>query len=424
MKNDKDLQSFEAQLKKNLKKEKPTELAEFEAQLKQNNNTSSPNQIAPPGTKKIKVQKNLIISYVSDATGCGHIRNVFPMNFLNGLFAKSGKLLTIVTPFFIVQQDMLARARTLFFQRQMSPEHLASLQQYKKMQPQFKYKMVWEMDDFIWGLNEEQGGDKEDGVPSYNFGAKNITKEIKKSSVEIMKLMDTCTFSTQFLADYCKKTFKLDANCVCIPNVLPKFFWGEEQKPDITKKLKKPRVLYNGSPTHYHNVRKLKGDFKNSWYDWVIKSVKEDKIDFHVMGGLPWFFESIKDKVTMYDWIDSYRYHNLVKSVNADLAIMPLVPNNFNYGKSDLKYLEMTAIGAPAIGTVFTNGKTSPYDVCQLQMPDNCTVEDIDKMFNELLEPERYNEVKNAQYKWMEESGRWMEDPKYINHFANTLLAP
>ena len=262
----------------------------FKQQLKNsmegkgNKQPTPPQQPQQPG-QPIKVKKNLILSYPSDPTGCGHIRNIFPMMYLNSVYGKSGQLVPMVSPVFIWQQDVLAKTKAIYFQRQMSPEHLKIIKKYKELQPQLKYKMIWELDDFIWGHNELQGGDKEDGVPSYNFGWKNITDEVKESSVQIMKLMDKITVSTQWLADYIKNELKVDVPIVVLQNTVPKFFWGDVEKPDITEDIEKPKVLYTGSPTHYSNKDKLKGDFDNAWCDWVIKNVNEDKIDFTVMGG-------------------------------------------------------------------------------------------------------------------------------------------
>ena len=83
------------------------------------------------------------------------------------------------------------------------------------------------------------------------------------------------------------------------------------------------------------------------------------------------------------------------KNVEADIGIMPLIPNNFNHAKSDIKYIEYCAMSLPAIGSVFTNGLPSPYDDCELTVPDNCTVDDIDEVVEKLREPEFYINVKN-----------------------------
>lgn len=408
-----DLKAFEEQLKGNVQPVASTEMSEmeqFEQMLKAGAGAPQPQQ---PGT--IQVKKSIVLSHVSDTTGCGHIRNIFPMTFLNNLFGKSGEMLTITSPVFIHQTDILARCRSIFFQRQMTKEHYEILLQYKNAQPQLKYRMVWDMDDFIWGHNEEQGGTVDDGVPTYNFGAPNITDEVKEYSVKIMNLMDICTFSTQYLADYAKNVLKVTPPCVVVPNAVPSYFWGADEKKPITERIKKPHVLYTGSPTHYHNGRKMLGDFDNAWKDWVIKSVNEDKIEFTVMGGLPWFFEVIKDKINVIEWVDSFRYHMVVKSLNADFGIAPLVPNNFNHSKSDIKHIELCTQGVASIGTVFTNGKPSPYDNNEITLPDNCTIEDIDAVFNKYCEPEAYNQVVKNQYEMMKRDGRYLESPQYVN---------
>ena len=53
--------------------------------------------------EKVKIQKNLVLSFPSDSTGCGHIRNVFPMTYLNATFGKSGRFNLLTTPIMIFQ---------------------------------------------------------------------------------------------------------------------------------------------------------------------------------------------------------------------------------------------------------------------------------------------------------------------------------
>lgn len=414
-----------------------SDLEEFEKQLTGPSIENDPEiSTTPPAPQHqvVQIQKNLLLGYVSDAAGCGHIRQIFPMTYVNSVYAKTGQLMTMVSPIFIWQHDILLRTRAIFFQRQMSPMHLEVIKKYKELQPQFKYKMVWDMDDFVWGRNEEQGGTIDDGVPSYNFGSHGISEEIVKCSVEVMKLMDAVTVSTQFLADYIKNNFGIK-NVFVVPNAVPAFFWGNRRRAPIRQRLEKPRVIYTGSPTHYlnpvpprpaspqepngfpgSNIKKP-GDFGNAWLEWVIKSVNAGKIDFICLGGLPWFFESIKDKITVVNWVDSFNYHNVVINMRPDFGIMPLVPNNFNHGKSDIKAIELYACGAAAIGTTFTNGKPSPYDNNPLTLPDNCTVADIDALFDKYCEPANYNKIIDEQYKKLANEGRYLESKEYVDKF-------
>ncbi len=413
----------EEQIKAQMKDESTplvsNELAAFEQQLKNVGQKVPQPQVQTP--QQVKIQKNLVLSFVSDYSGCGHIRNVFPMQFLNAVFGKNNQLINIVTPVWLWQQDLLMRARTVYFQRQMTKQHFEILSKYKELQKQYKFKMVWDIDDFIWGHNEEQGGTKEDGVPTYNFGWVNITDEVKEYSVKIMNLMDTCVFSTQYLADYAKNELGVTTECIVMPNAIPMYFWGNTIKNDIVKDIEKPRVLYTGSPTHYNNKDKKLGDWDNAWKDWVIKSVEEDTIEFVVMGGLPWFLEGIKEKITIVPWVDSYRYHIAVKEQRAHFGIMPLVPNNFNHSKSDIKAIEHYADGVVCIGSTFTNGKPSPYDNNPVTMPDNCTVEDIDTMFEHLCKAENFNKVKNEQYNILNKDARFIEHPEYVKKLTSII---
>ena len=411
-------------------------IEEFEKQLKAGEEKSAHENV-------VQIQKNLLLSYVSDAAGCGHIRNVFPMTYVNSVYAKTGQLMTMISPIFIWQHDILLKTRAIFFQRQMAPTHLEIIKRYKEIQPKYKFKMVWDMDDFVWGRNEEQGGDVEDGVPSYNFGSRGINMEIVNSSIEVMKLMDVVTVSTEFLARYIKKNFGIK-NVEVVPNAVPSYFWGNRKRLPITEKLVKPRVIYTGSPTHYLNPiaprpksereplgfpgdpTKKPGDFGNAWREWVIKSVNAGKIDFICLGGLPWFFEEIKDKITVVNWVDSFNYHNVVINMKPDFGIMPLVKNNFNKGKSNIKEQELCACGAVAIGSYFDDetdwADQGPYFDCEAKVPYKATVEEIDKMFDKLCEPEEFNKIIDSQYNKMIKQGWYLESKEYVDKFIHPFL--
>lgn len=372
---------------------------------------------------KIEVNKNILLSFVSDATGCGHIRNVFPMNYLNAVYGKNGKLLTMISPLFLWQEDIITRTKAILFQRQMSKGHYENVVRYKQLQSIHKFKMVYDIDDFIWGHNELQGGDKEDGVPSYNFGWRGITDEVKEHSIKIMKLMDLITVTSPFLKDYINNVLKIDVPVVIVPNAIPMHFWGNKRKADRKTPILKPRVVYTGSPTHYNNQEKLLGDFETAFKDFVIKNVKNGKIDFTVMGDCPFFFEEIRPKITVIPWLNSYQYHNGVIGTKADFIIGPLVPNNFNYSKSYIKYQESCAVGVPFIGTNFTNGKPSPYDVCKIRVTEKVKVKDLeDIVFGLSKDIATYNKVVREQYEWMDRTGGYMESAKYVKLLTDSYF--
>src|SRR5690606_19867802 len=131
----------------------------------------------------------------------------------------------------------------------------------------------------------------------------------------IMSMMDVITVSSEFLKFYIENVLKINVPVVVVKNSISKYFWGMERRKGIDKRLEKPKVLYTGSPTHFSNEKKMKGDWDNAWCDYVIKAVKTDRIDFTCMGGnVPWFFESVKNKIKTIPWVNSFQYHNAVKS--------------------------------------------------------------------------------------------------------------
>jgi hypothetical protein len=364
-----------------------------------------------------KVKKNIVLSYVSDYTGCGHIRNILPATYLNAIFGRDSQMNIITSPTMIFQTDILKRTRSIFFQRTMGPNSTSLIQQYKELQQQYQFKMVYDLDDFIW-----DGKDIGEEIPNYNFGKEAITHDVQQSAIDNMKMMDTVTVTCEFLKDYIASR-GVDKNKIkIVHNTMPSFLWGTSKKSHITKKIKKPKIVWSASPTHWHDGKKLLGDLDNAWYQWILKAVKEDKIEYVQMGGLPWFFEEIKDKITVMPWVNSLHYPASVKSINADFGIAPLVPNFFNYSKSPIKYQEYCVSGIVGVGTVFTNGKPSPYDIALTQTPDNVTVEMLDHLFFEYLcLPENYNRLLDAQYQQVMAGGWLTESSEYVNLMTSIL---
>ena len=379
-------------------------------------NPNKPFELSTQEGKVLRIQKNLVISYISDSTGCGHIRNIFPMTYLNSIFGKTGRFNIIISPIMLFQHDILLRTRSIFFQRTMAPGHVQAVRMYKDAQKKYGFKMVYDIDDFIW-----DGPDVGETIPDYNFGKRTITPEVQKSSIEIMNEMNTVCTSTQFLADYIRTHGVTKPEIKVVYNAVAQYFWGPQRKKPIKDKIRRPKVIYTGSPTHYNNQTKLKGDWENSWTEWVIKNVQENKIEFCCMGGLPFFFEPIKDRIKVVGWVNSYQYHLPIKDFRADIGIAPLVQNYFNYSKSDIKHIEYCALGILSIGTVFTNGKPSPYDNNFVKVKDNCTAQDIDNIIAEYTEPEKYNQVIKQQYEVLDKEGRWLESPQYVKMITDIL---
>src|SRR5690606_21430269 len=124
--------------------------------------------------------------------------------------------------------EILLKSRTLFFQRWMAPERLEIVRRYKTIQQKLKYRMVFDIDDFIW-----KGDEEGEYIPEYNFGSDGIDDNTRKSCVEIMNLMDIVCVSTEFLKEYIGNKLGVKNEIIVLPNAIPKFFWGDSKKNPI-----------------------------------------------------------------------------------------------------------------------------------------------------------------------------------------------
>lgn len=347
------------------------------------------------------------------------------------MFAKYSanfEYVPIITPIPIFDKGILNQTKAIYWQRKATPNYLGAIRRIKALQEHYKFKLIWDCDDQLTGKNELQGGEKNEGIPSYNPGHLSFgSDELQNSIGEFLSYMDLMTTSTQFLLDLFKKTYK--EKCPpgkLVTNVLPEFLWHCDRKKDITSDLVKPKVLYCGSPCHYTNpvpahkgfpgLSANLGDWNNAWLPWIKNKIQNDEIEFICMGGIPYFFNELKSKIKFLDWVECNNYPKLVLQQNCDISIMPLTENEFNCSKSSLKAREAYAAGMVCLGTIFNDPKfPSPYNEIhpECQIKSTASIEDIDKAFNWVKKKENWNLVKNWQYKLFDDNQWWLESERH-----------
>lgn len=375
--------------------------------------------------------KNIALIFCKDNSGCSHVRLRYNSEYING---HNMGVYPIVLPFPTFDPGYLARTKALIFQRPISPMDIQIITRYKELQPRFNYKIVAEFDDLVFLTGEG----KDDAVPSYNPGHDGFMSNIGQI-MDVMKtilpMVDQVICSTPYLKKMVEKVFGHN-NVKVVKNVVPRYLWNFERKKPIEEDLKKPVVIYSGSPTHFRTpIPTLKpgqnpnfpnghpgqpgdkGDWNTALCDWVIKNVKEDKIDFVVVGSLPFFFEPIKNKITYVPWSDSHTFPRKFMELHADFSIASIVDNPFNRCKSSLRFTEACACGCVFIGDVFKANDDSPYREIypECKFFDTSSVDEIDTMFWKLCKKDKYNEVLNWQYDFINNSECWLESDGHIN---------
>jgi hypothetical protein len=337
-----------------------------------------------------------ILLFPSDKNGCGFHRTYVPFNFLTSKEKYDCPAMFA----FAFDLNYLSRADYVRFQRQVTVKQLKIIKEYKRMIGQLKTntKIVYELDDLVHGIGEHN-------ILAYQF----YTKTRQNNLIEIMKLADINTFSTQFLKDYYANNYDIQ-NSTVIPNFLAKFMWGNLGKRDKYNKGKngKLRIFWAGSSSHIGRG----GDL-----EFLVPLIKKTANEFE------WVFFGTKppglvDIVEFHNWKDFYEFPMAMDEIDADLAIIPIADSEFNYAKSDLKLLEMSAIGLPSICSAVGN-KQGPYDL----VPNLCTVRNkVDDWYAAIKKMEDpVNRMQALEAGQAELNRRWLEDPKNIQIYLDVF---
>lgn len=357
--------------------------------------------MSEPGSKRI-------ISFPSDRNGCGYYRTMIPFNYL------SAKLEWDTTFMFQFAFDLnLIRAASwIRFQRQCTENQLFVAKEYKKaiVQTRAPAKMAYELDDLVHGIEPHN-------ILAYQF----YTPSRKQNVVEIMKMCETVTFSTQFLKDYYSRNFGITQAKV-VPNFLPKFLWNPtwEDKRPKNKGHNKPVVLYAGSASHFGPGGDMEPylnmiEATRNEIEWLFLGVIPPKFcaDTSTNEGRTTLHPRYGGTIKFINWANFWEYPGLMQSVKADVAIAPIADSVFNLAKSDLKYKEYAAMNIPAICTTIGKGR-GPYDLAQCK--NLVPAADPDAMYQAIkditTDENKYAETLQYQRAYVEKF--WLENPENV----------
>lgn len=292
-----------------------------------------------------------------DKGGCGYYRIIYPAQMLYNTHTVT---INPVATYSFSNQDYLMT------QRVCNKKVFQLLLQLKEQ----GVKFIVDYDDIIW-----------QELPEYNR-CKVHWKDNYEGMKEYLHLLaDKVTCSTEYLKKELAEFIDSDKIHV-IPNSLDYNRW----RFDYYKPNDKLSFFYAGSDTHWSTTNT--GDFNSGLINYL-----KDK-ELNTMGTPPVFL-NCKNNVPWVD-INSYPIVFANQALKNKFVLVPLVENNFNKCKSDLKYLECCAIGRVALVGTFPD---SPYNIAHplQRIPMNCsegTIRDIVKKCEK-----NYDEIIEYQYK-------------------------
>lgn len=343
-----------------------------------------------------------INSFLGDTSGCGTIRVIYPYLYLNQ-YRHSKQNITIISHYdsmMNMDPNYYKNLPILQFQRSATQsQYMAFSHMKKNILDKTGTKTFYEIDDLLVD------------IPEWNFAHPYYITH-KDSIVRFLSDMDCIVTSTEPL----KKVYsKYNKNVKVIPNHLPKFIWGEIPEKELQLD-KKPRILWAGSQNHFAkpDSKVPGGDFDDVLINFIKKTV--DKYEWVFVGAIPNELRGEKG-IEHHGWMNIFNYPHNLKALKVDLAIAPLLNCSFNDCKSNIKALEYTATGIPAIYS-----KSYPYK--NMTMVTETQEEMISKIEETLLNPDLWKDIKDKDYQIVKENLWWEENEnveKYINTYLNFI---
>ncbi|MDI6788497.1 MAG: glycosyltransferase [Planctomycetota bacterium] len=227
------------------------------------------------------------------------------------------------------------------------------LQHMKKFQNGGK-KLVVDHDDFLFSIQplmrsygefgtEEVRYKMPDGgiIDVWKDGVNfNIQENVERLDgvAKALEQADLVTVTTDILAEAYKK---YNPNIVALPNCIDMDLW--ERLP-LKRETDEFRLYWGGGDSHYGDwmlmpdiLRAIMDKYKNT------KLIIQGTLFTASTKNLP------QDRIIHRKWVDTHAYPYTTAIIDPDLALIPLEDTKFNRCKSNIKWVEMAALGVPCV---------------------------------------------------------------------------
>lgn len=311
-------------------------------------------------SKTTKDKKLNIYFHIAENSGVGYYRMQLAHDFIkknklanvkHNKYDKDQKL-----PLEKVEIEEWAKigrwADIVIFQRRDTREYNALI---NGMRSWFKKPMIVESDDNVFE------------VPSYNPGYQNYNKfnqEVMDWAKVIARSSSAMIVTTEELkrvySSYCPDIY------IC-PNSLDIAMWDKlKNNNEDVRKDGKIRIGWEGSVAHDANLKIIVEPIAQ-----ILR--KYPNVEYHTFGKYAYWdkeeYKDIRDRIFMYynedknDKRIAYRsftlseYPKVFAKMGLDIAVAPLLDNLFNRSKSNLRFLEYSALSIPTVAS-----KSYSYD--------------------------------------------------------------
>jgi glycosyltransferase involved in cell wall biosynthesis len=372
--------------------------------------SSQPRQSQQPSNRPPEANLPRSMNYYADYSGCGFWRMIWPEHALNAY----GKMVAIGSTVMCRDPSIYRGVKSVRFQRQASPHQLQFLQWMRKLADKENFRLIYEIDDVMF---------RED-IPQYNkFRHAFEADEVRNASQEMIEMCDEVTVTCNYMKDYYSQKTS-NQNVTVIPNYPPKWWLGHLFDESLiaknydrhVKKRRKPRILYAGSGAHFDvdNKANQQDDFAHV-RNAIMKTMKDFQWVF--VGAYPIPLQNLvkTGKIEFHPWAKLYDLPNLLKSLKINCMVAPLIDNTFNRCKSDIKFIEASALGVPIICQDMITYENA---LLKFQTGDDM----IDQIKDVTSDKQSY--LKHCRKANMSIQDRWLEDSNNLGKYLELYTQP
>lgn len=373
--------------------------------------TGKPSLVAPskpslashpkPETKPADIPRAL--NYQADYSGCGYWRMSWPEQVLTSYQHMIVHGLTCM----VRDKAFYGDIKSVRLQRQANDAQLDFFKVLRSMADERGFRLIYEIDDVVIG----------EDIPDYNkYKYAFDDPKIRNNVLEMMRMSDEISVTCPFMRDYYREKSG-NNNVTVIPNYPPRFwldrFYDEElisrNYDRQVKKRKKPRVLYAGSGAHFDVDNKV-GQLDDFSHVRDVVRKTSNKFQWVFLGAYPPPLQDLvhSGKIEFHPWMPLLDLPAQISKLKINAMIAPLIDNNFNRCKSDIKYVEACAYGIPVV--------CQDMITYQHAMHKFTTGDDMIDQLNSILQ-DKTNYMKICRKMRSNIEPRWLENAENIGKY-------
>ena len=368
-------------------------------------------------------QKPFVQVVTSGGSGCRFYRASMPAFCLNWFDGIGLHCIEVPSP--LMEPGILGATRSIVLKSPAGWQGLELVKQLKGAQAKFQFRVIADYDDvpFYTGESHREGDSDFDAINTKSWDDKH-----NASTIELLRLCDVVTVSKEYLKTKFEKATG-SHNVVVIPNAVARSMWSLERRAPLTSDLKTVNIVLTACPQHAvpahrdekgNDVPEQLGDYASGeWREWLVKHVKDGDVTLTQMGNPSFLWNEIQDKVRSVPWVSPNRFASLTCRLHPDLIIAPLVPNEINRCRSDLRYVEAAVCSSAFLGSVFPD---SPYEntpeLCHV--PQGATVAQLDEKLRAIKDRDTFNGLVAQGWDFLVKEGRLMESDLCIGRYVDT----